>query len=96
MLNLVTHQRNKKGQIENETPYRLVVDRGVRKFEVPAGSGEWFFESGEQIPQKEFPSVAKKLVKVNEKKEIELLRAELAKIKEQKTRNEEAMKDLKN
>ena len=48
-FDLVTHTRNEKGRITNETPYRLVIESGEKKFERPVGSGQWFSENGKPL-----------------------------------------------
>ena len=55
---------NKKGQVVARMPYRLYVENGVRKFERPPGSGNFFWENGEAI------STPKAEIKAEEKKEV--------------------------
>lgn len=48
-FDLKTHKMNKKGQVIRTQPYRLYIDKGVRKFERPPGSGQFFAEDGSPI-----------------------------------------------
>lgn len=41
-FDLVTHHRDKKGNIAEITPYRLRIVNGVQRFERPVGSGLWY------------------------------------------------------
>jgi hypothetical protein len=45
-FDLKTHIRNKKGQVSSVNPYKLVIENGVKKFERPPNSGNWFNEDG--------------------------------------------------
>lgn len=50
-LNLKVHHKNpKSGKIERVTPYRLHIEGRVRFYEVPRGSGAFFYENGEPVP----------------------------------------------
>lgn len=51
-IDLVVHPRNKKGDVVNAKPYRLVIENGQQMFEVPPGSGDFFSQNGDRI-QKE-------------------------------------------
>ncbi len=66
-LSLKVHHKNpKSGKIERVTPYRVVFEGRVRKFEVPTGSGKFFFENGEAVPAAECPKVTPVQVQMSE------------------------------
>lgn len=50
-FDLDTHKRNNKGQIIHVQEYRMTIDGGVKKFERPVGSGQWYFENGDLVTQ---------------------------------------------
>ena len=57
-LDLKVHHKNPKtGRTERITPYRLHIEGRVRMFEMPAGSGKFFFENGEEVPAKDCPKL---------------------------------------
>lgn len=83
-LNLKVHHKNPKtGKIERVTPYRLHIDGRVKKFEVPRGSGVFFYENGESVPAAECPKLTPVKVQLTEdeiraahKKELYLTQVE--------------------
>ena len=48
-FDLITHKRNRKGQITHQQPYRLHIKDGVQKFERPPGSGIFYAANGELL-----------------------------------------------
>lgn len=69
-FDLKTHIVNKRGQLVATQHYRLKIENGVRKFERPPGSGDWFFENGQPVQGEakvEAPVEAKPAVKAEVK-----------------------------
>jgi hypothetical protein len=52
-FDLTVQHRNKKGAVTRETPYRLVIEGGVQRFEKPKGSGIWYDAGGNLISKEE-------------------------------------------
>jgi hypothetical protein len=50
-FDLITHQRNGKGQVVSKNPYRLVVENGIQRFERPPGSGFWYDAAGKLVAE---------------------------------------------
>jgi hypothetical protein len=102
-LDLVTHVRGSKGGPIVETkPYRLHIEGRVRYFEMPSGSGEFFYENGEKVPEANCPKLspiirpeteAMKLQKLRE--QIALEHAELEKLQAQKASFSKSEKQAK-
>lgn len=59
-FDFVVHRMNKKGQITHVSPYRLVIENGVEKYERPPGSGYFYSKDGAMISA---PKVDKKKAK---------------------------------
>jgi hypothetical protein len=57
-ISLKVHHKNpKNGRTERVTPYRLHIEGRVRYFEMPVGSGKFFFENGEPVAEKDCPKL---------------------------------------
>lgn len=48
-FDLKTHIRDGKGNIKEAKPYRLTITNGVKEFERPPGSGNFYTEGGDLI-----------------------------------------------
>lgn len=73
-FDLVTHKRNKKGQVTSTNHYTLHIENGMRKYERPKGSKMFYSEDGTLLssPKKTAkevmsPEVKKTLVEMAEK-----------------------------
>jgi hypothetical protein len=51
MFDLTVHRRNSKGEVVGKEPYRLEINQGQRRFERPIGSGIWYNEGGDLLPE---------------------------------------------
>lgn len=61
-LDLTVHHRNAKSRkIESVTPIRVHFSGTARMFEKPAGSGNWFYESGDAIPAEKVAMILKEV-----------------------------------
>lgn len=79
---LKVHHRNPKtGKVISEIPYRLHFSGDQKLFEKPAGSNQWYFESGEVAPKELHPSLPPKVYKLTQDQELAHLKAENAYLK---------------
>lgn len=76
-LNLTVHHRSKKtGQVTHETPYRLHIEHRVRMFEMPKGSGNFFYENGAPVEPEKCPKLTPVVTQLSREQQIEKLIAE--------------------
>lgn len=77
-FDLRTQRVNSKGQITQKNPYVLVIENGIKKFERPKGSGQWFSENGDPI-RMEKETQAVRVVQPEKEKKTEMadLKADL-------------------
>ena len=87
-FDLKTQRINKKGQVVAKQPYRLFIDGGIKKFERPPGSGNFFNEDGTEIAKKKVdaPKVEAKI----EEKQIPQVQAPQAQPKTQQKQEPKA------
>lgn len=77
-LDLRVHVKSaKSGKVIEKRPYRLHIENRIRMFEVPAGSGKFFFENGDEVPKEQHPRLAPIKNEVTRAQEIERLQSEL-------------------
>lgn len=73
-FDLKTHIINKKGQVVAEHHYIMKCTQGVRTFERPPKSGNWFHEDGSPVEKEslitEVPKVEAKLDGANIKPKV--------------------------
>jgi hypothetical protein len=78
-LDLVTHVRGSKGgPILEVKPYRLHIEGKVRYFEMPAGSGEFYYENGEKVPEANCPKLTPIVRPETEAMKLQKLREQIA------------------
>ena len=88
-FDLNVHVRNAKGQIVDENHYRLTIKNGIKEFERPPGSGNFYDEGGTLMRQVK-PKVDPKAVIKNEKQMQDIL----AQLEELKAQNAELQAQL--
>ena len=78
-LDLTTHVRaSKGGRIIETRPYRLHIQGGKRFFEMPKGSGQFFYENGETVPAADCPKLTPVVRIENEEQKLSRIRAQIA------------------
>jgi hypothetical protein len=72
---LQTHQRSmKSGNVIAAKPYRLHFSGSERFYEVPKGSGEFYYENGDPVPAELAPKLKPVVVPATQEHELDKLR----------------------
>jgi hypothetical protein len=78
-LDLTTHVRaGKTGQIIEVKPYRVHIENKVKMFEMPKGSGQFFYENGEPIPADKCPKLTPVIRMETEEMKLEKIQKQIA------------------
>jgi hypothetical protein len=65
-IDLTVHHKNpKNGNVFRVTPYRLHIEGRVKKFEMPTGSGKFFYENGEPVAAADCPKLPQVTLKLS-------------------------------
>lgn len=79
-LDLRTHIRHPKtGQVIEARPYRLHINGKTRYFEMPKGSGEFFYEDGVKVPEADCPKLTPVVRVATEQEKLQTIRESIAK-----------------
>lgn len=98
-VSLVVHHKSpKSGKIIHTTPYRLVCVGNQRYYEMPTGSGSFFYENAKPVPEANLPEQCKRLPAVktplSQEQEMAKMREVLNRIQNENTELAQAKERL--